>query len=54
MESYLSVVPAEMGDKTQPPISLAVQYHNLLDAVMETALGMLVSNGIGVIISVVM
>jgi putative Ca2+/H+ antiporter (TMEM165/GDT1 family) len=46
---------AEMGDKTQlATISLAVEYQNMLNVLMGTTLGMVVSDGIGIIIGIVM
>lgn len=46
---------AEMGDKTQlATISLAVEYHSMIYVLMGTTLGMVISDGIGIIIGVVM
>lgn len=46
---------AEMGDKTQlATISLAVEYRNMFNVLMGTTLGMVVADGIGIIIGVVL
>lgn len=46
---------AEMGDKTQlVTISLAVEYQNMLNVLMGTTLGMVIADGIGIIIGIVM
>ncbi len=46
---------AEMGDKTQlATISLAVEYRNMLSVLMGTTLGMVVADGIGIIMGVVL
>lgn len=46
---------AEMGDKTQlATISLAVEYQNMLSVLMGTTLGMVVADGIGIIIGIVL
>jgi len=45
----------EMGDKTQlATISLAVQYQNMLNILMGTTLGMVIADGIGIGVGVVM
>lgn len=46
---------AEIGDKTQlATISLAVEYQSMLHVLMGTTLGMIVADGIGIIVGVVM
>jgi len=46
---------AEFGDKTQlTTISLAVQYRNPISVLLGATLGMLVSDGIGIIVGVVL
>jgi len=46
---------AEMGDKTQlATISLAVKYNSVINVWMGTTLGMLISNGFGIIVGNVM
>ena len=46
---------AEMGDKTQlATISLAVQYQAILTVWMGTTLGMMVSDGFGIVVGIVM
>ncbi len=46
---------AEMGDKTQlATISLAVEYQCMLHVLLGTTLGMIVADGIGIIVGVVM
>lgn len=46
---------AEMGDKTQlATISLAVQYQSMLNVLMGTTLGMLVADGIGIVVGIVL
>lgn len=44
-----------MGDKTQlATISLAVEYQEILTVWMGTTLGMMVSNGFGIVVGTVM
>lgn len=46
---------AEMGDKTQlATISLAVEYNNMLFVLMGTTLGMIVADGIGIVVGIVL
>jgi len=46
---------AEMGDKTQlATIALAVKYKGILNVLIGTTLGMLVADGIGIIVGVVL
>ncbi len=46
---------AEMGDKTQlATVSLAVEYRNMINVLMGTTLGMVISDAIGIIIGVVL
>jgi putative Ca2+/H+ antiporter (TMEM165/GDT1 family) len=46
---------AEFGDKTQlATISLAVEYQNAASVLMGTTLGMLVADGIGIIVGVIL
>lgn len=46
---------AEFGDKTQlATISLAVEYQNAVSVLMGTTLGMLVADGVGIVVSVVL
>lgn len=46
---------AEIGDKTQlATISLAVEYQCMLNVLMGTTLGMIIADGIGIILGVVM
>ncbi len=46
---------AEMGDKTQlATISLAIEYNNVLGVLAGTTLGMVVADGVGIIVGIVM
>jgi putative Ca2+/H+ antiporter (TMEM165/GDT1 family) len=46
---------AEMGDKTQlATISLAIEYGNMLQVLIGTTLGMVVADGFGIIVGIVM
>jgi putative Ca2+/H+ antiporter (TMEM165/GDT1 family) len=46
---------AEMGDKTQlATISLAIEYGNLLQVLIGTTLGMVVADGFGIIVGIVL
>jgi Ca2+/H+ antiporter, TMEM165/GDT1 family len=46
---------AEFGDKTQlATISLAVQYQNPVSVLMGTTLGMLIADGVGIVVGVVL
>jgi putative Ca2+/H+ antiporter (TMEM165/GDT1 family) len=46
---------AEFGDKTQlATISLAAEYHNPVSVLMGTTIGMLVADGIGIVVGVVL
>ncbi len=46
---------AEMGDKTQlTTVSLAIEYSNMLSVLAGTTLGMVVADGIGIIVGIVM
>ena len=46
---------AEFGDKTQlATISLAVEYQNAVSVLMGTTLGMLVADGVGIVVGVVL
>ncbi len=46
---------AEMGDKTQlATISLAIEYGNLVQVLMGTTLGMVVADGFGIIVGIVL
>jgi hypothetical protein len=53
--SLIFVVLAEMGDKTQlATIALAVEYNTIIPVWMGTTIGMIISNGFGIIVGNVM
>lgn len=55
MASLIFVVLAEMGDKTQlATIALAVQYNTIIPVRIGTTIGMIISNGFGIIVGNVM
>jgi Ca2+/H+ antiporter, TMEM165/GDT1 family len=46
---------AEMGDKTQlATISLAIQYNNMLFVLFGTTLGMVVADGVGIVVAIIL
>ncbi|MBM7867845.1 TMEM165/GDT1 family protein [Heliobacterium gestii] len=55
MTVMIAFFMAEMGDKTQlASVALAAKYHNLIPVWMGTTTGMMISNGIGILIGVVL